>query len=344
MQTMKLKLILKTIIAAIMILALATGCAGNAGVGAGGGNGIGIGIGNNEPQSGNTQTALTSDNIIGFYFYYPSGNMPDSSYEIAKEEGGFVLKQNTFEWYGSTDVVMYSDEYEIDENALRDLHEIILFYNIASWNGFDKKAEDRDMTSANMRFVLEIVYDDQTRILAQGDHVFPDGYKEAEKALLDFFEHIITIKQEEALQKYEEEMLQEKEGMLKDVSNIKTIFFSYGNFLDEDIPQYEINSTDEGLELTFRIFDTYAVIDTVSLSGAEEQDIISIYDKHDAFSWDGFNEKIDGSTDFISINDIFIDSRGRMFNFIVYGIGAEPEGYAAFRDEITEYFDSLLGH
>lgn len=151
----------KVFFAVSLALLLITGCTGN------------------NPTSHGNAPVLAGDRIIGFNFYYPGGSFSCPEYEIVKTEEGFVLKGRT---------LRRDFEMVIDEDVLRDLHDIIIEYNILSWNGFDQRAPDREMTTANGMFGLYIVYDDQTVISARGDHAYPDGYKEAEEALVDFFD------------------------------------------------------------------------------------------------------------------------------------------------------------
>lgn len=131
------------------------------------------------------EAELAGHKIVGFYFYYPSGSMPDNYYEIVKQEDGFMLTGVGDHRYGSFEV-------GIDEDALDALHRIIAKHSISAWHGFDQTAPSTMLTSANNRFSISIVYDNQTEISASGDHAFPDGYEAAEKALLQFFDELLT--------------------------------------------------------------------------------------------------------------------------------------------------------
>lgn len=129
--------------------------------------------------------------IVGFYFYFPSGSMPDNYYEIERSRNdGFVLKATNHLYYGCFTV-------GIDEDALAGLQAIIAEHNIEAWHGFDNVAPGAMITTANRRFALSILYDDQTAISACGDHAFPEGYDEAEEALLQFFDNLIESKLDE---------------------------------------------------------------------------------------------------------------------------------------------------
>ena len=332
---MKKKYLPVFLVAVVLILALVAGCRG----GEAGGPGVVDDGGGAQPPV--EKTVLTSDKIVKFYYYYPSGNMPDNDFRIIKEDGGFVLEENTYEWFGGTDVSLNSKKYPIDEDALRELQGIVVEHDIVSWDGFDKQAEE--ITTLNTRFRIEITYDDGTVIAAQGDHAFPEGYKEAERALLAFCYKIIDIKEEEDRLQYEADELVKRKEILKDVSNLRTLNISRGNYHDENIFRYEITTKGDGFELAVTGFDSPLGIDPVPVSNEQVQEIISIYKKYDAYSWDGFDDEIEGSNDFVSMNDIYYDSQGRSCNFRVYGVGAEPDGFTALYDELVAYLDGLLG-
>jgi len=134
----------------------------------------------NEPTTPRETIELTSDDIDYFYFHYRSGSMSDMDYEITKDEEIFTLNA-TGGHYDSQSII-------IDKEILTDLQELIMIYHIPEWNGFDETASDERLTTANNKFRIEIIYDDQTVVSVEGDHSFPDGYEEAEAALLDFFD------------------------------------------------------------------------------------------------------------------------------------------------------------
>lgn len=123
------------------------------------------------------------DTIVSFLFYYPSETMPDNYYEISKDGNAFRLTGN--------DAVHGVINMALDEEALSDLQDIVAAHRIAQWNGFDETAPENRVTSANNRFVLFIAYDDFSTIFAQGDHVFPEGYRDAEREFLMFFNRLL---------------------------------------------------------------------------------------------------------------------------------------------------------
>ena len=125
---------------------------------------------------------ITGDKIVGFFFCRTGEVVTDNNYEISRDEKGFLLKSD----------MLYNSGIEIDENALSALQDIIVKHNIISWNGFDETVPDNMKSTANGLFAIFIAYDDNSTISARGDQAFPDGYKEAEEALVKFFDSLIS--------------------------------------------------------------------------------------------------------------------------------------------------------
>ena len=86
----------------------------------------------------------------------------------------------------------YDVDMEMGEDTILGLQDLIIEHDIGSWNGFEKRAEDRYLTTSNNTFGIEITYDDKTVISAHGDHAFPEGYMEAETALIEFFRDFVN--------------------------------------------------------------------------------------------------------------------------------------------------------
>ena len=134
--------------------------------------------GSNSTPIVNEPVQPASDTIIGFYFYYPGGSFSSPEYEITKTEDGFLFV-GRHQPYGDFEV-------DIDEAALGELQDIIIEHDIQSWNGFDERAPEDEISSINLQFGIEILYVDGTVITARGDHAFPEGYIEAKDALIAF--------------------------------------------------------------------------------------------------------------------------------------------------------------
>lgn len=130
-------------------------------------------------EQGVRPVELSSDKIIYFYFYYPSGNMPDHDFEITSTEEGFLLTSNDYHYE------LQDKKILLDEEDMRKLHNIVVTYNVAAWNGFDESVPENERSSANETFILYIRYDNQTEISARGVQRFPDHYKEVEEEILD---------------------------------------------------------------------------------------------------------------------------------------------------------------
>ena len=279
---------------------------------------------------------LAGEMIASFYFYYPSGDYPDNDFYIERAGAGAILTKDKI-WNDEGNLGF--DSWNVDGKALQDLQDIVVEYNILSWDGFDKF--NTKGSSANERFFLKIVYEDGRVVRAQGDHVFPDGYKAAEAALLAFFEGLVS-------EKRAEEQALSKKSQLENVSGIDRLSFRYGNSRDKSNPTYSIKSTDDGLVLSLEPNFTTIVfdVDPVVLNKRDEMKIISIYKKHGVYSLDGFDEQIiDGNPEgkeVILLNDIYYDNDGDTFHFSVLGYGVKPDGFDAFAEEIVAYFNKLL--
>lgn len=139
----------------------------------------GCGTTQNSEQGGVRPVELSSDKIIYFYFYYPSGNMPDHDFEITSTEEGFLLTSNDYHYE------LQDKKILLDEEDMRKLHNIVVTYNVAAWNGFDESVPENERSSANETFILYIRYDNQTEISARGVQRFPEHYKEVEEEILD---------------------------------------------------------------------------------------------------------------------------------------------------------------
>ena len=127
-----------------------------------------------------------SANVIGFNFLCPAGDH-SYTYTIKESENGFVLECKGPTYFEVNEMV-------VDQSVLAGLHEIIIEHNIKSWNGFNERAPDDKYTTANGMFLLDIVFDDGTMVMAQGDHAYPEGYNDAEAAILKYFDDLIKSK------------------------------------------------------------------------------------------------------------------------------------------------------
>jgi len=132
---------------------------------------------------------ITSDRIVSFSFRCTGDVVLDNCYEIEKDEGAYFLQSIRIQQSGIT-----PPGIPINEDVLRDLQDIVVKYNIVSWDGFYETAPDNMRSTANVFFTIYIGYDDESTICAYGDHVLPYGYREAENALVKFFNNLITNK------------------------------------------------------------------------------------------------------------------------------------------------------
>ena len=120
-----------------------------------------------------------SKSISEFQFTCPAGEF-EYSYEISKIGSDYILD-------GQSPVNGGFDGLIIDAEAIGDMQQIIEEYNLYSWDGFDKTAPKHMYKTVNGYFHLIVLFDDDTSIVAHGDQAYPDGYKDAETALLKYF-------------------------------------------------------------------------------------------------------------------------------------------------------------
>jgi hypothetical protein len=230
------------------------------------------------------------------------------------------------------------DPMEVSAGKLTELNEMIKQYGIKEWN---REYETDEMAEDGDGYYLAIQYDNEY-FTSSGYMAFPQNYEQARDAISAFFEGIESNYMEMLAEQRQQEYDAQKPEMIADVSHIQLLNLSYGNDYDyKNSTRYLITNTDDGLLLSYGIDDIPEY--SVMIDSEIEQEVIELYKKHDVFSWDGFDEKDGGSGNFAYINDIFMDSRGRSFNIIMNSAGNGPEGFADFRDEISEYFDNLLG-
>lgn len=269
-----------------------------------------------------------------FFYSFGSGfsDEPIVEYELmaldmVDEEGGGALL-----YIKENDTLLSGYPVEVAAGKLDELSRIIDQYGIWNWYG---DYEPDDMVTDGYGYFLAAQYAEDY-LYSNGYMEYPDGYQKGHEAIAAFFEN---MREEQSVLMAQ----QEKPEMIEGVAGIITLTFAWGNYLeDASWQEYHIELEDEGLELSYGRMEE-PIIDGVPLSKTQEQEIIDIYKKHGVFAWNGFEEKDDKSSDFVFLNDIYANSEGRTFNMIVYGVGREPEGFAAFREELATYLNHALG-
>lgn len=275
-------------------------------------------------------------------FFYRSGSWEWRTYELM---AGSMLEK------GKEDIALFyikendwlSDGYPIEVPAgkLQELSLLIEKYNIKDWK---ESYETEEEVTDGDGFVISMQYDNEYHI-STGYMDYPHNYKQAQAELDAFF---AEIQEQHAAEVYE----QREAGRVKDVTGVYALRFSYGNYVT-GAAIYEIKSTDAGLSLSYGdlgVTESYGegdggqwIIEDVLMPADAGLAILDIYNKHDAFSWYGYDVKLDGASDFVFLNDLFTDQDGNLVHFSISGAGDMPDGWQPFQEELSAYLDGILG-
>lgn len=120
--------------------------------------------------------------IKSFYYYYGGGEGPAYQYELQSEDGKVYFTAK-----GLNGVIM-NVQCEVDESVMTQLKEIVDTHNIYNWDGFNRK---KHFIMDGSSFKLEITYENDEDINAYGHMKYPKGYREAQKALVDFLDDLV---------------------------------------------------------------------------------------------------------------------------------------------------------
>jgi len=116
--------------------------------------------------------------MIGFTFSH-SGMHTGLIYTLSAErgEGG---------WFAGFSLLAGEREYSLDMTAeeAEALASLVQNHELTRWNGFDRV--DRHALDGT-GFELTIRYEDGQEVRASGSNAFPEGYKAAHEAVLNFF-------------------------------------------------------------------------------------------------------------------------------------------------------------
>lgn len=107
---------------------------------------------------------LTPVRALSTFYLYRSGEIYTPSWHISREKDGYRASVNE------------GPEQRIGTDAAEALMRVIEKWDVAAWNGFHGS---RDFVLDGESFWLEIGLTDGTKILAQGDNIFPAHYFEA---------------------------------------------------------------------------------------------------------------------------------------------------------------------
>jgi len=263
-------------------------------------------------------------------FFYRSGSWEWRTYELmaASMVGGsedtalFYVKEN--------DWLVEDYPIEVPASKLRELSDIIDKYNIRGWK---ESYEAEEEIADGDGFLVSLQYDNDYHI-SSGYMSYPDNYGQAQAELDAFF---AEMREQHMAEMQEQQMA----GRLENVTGVHTVKFSFGNYMS-GATIYEIKSTDEGYTLSYGGIDEW-VIEDFSISDSEAQGVLDMYNEHNVFSWYGYDKKVDGESDFVFLNDLFVEEDGNLVHFSISGIGDKPEGWKPFQDDLSTYLNDLLG-
>ena len=104
------------------------------------------------------------------FFFTRSGDMMPQSWEIVREDGGYILRENE------------EAERSFPQELVTELEQVLSDYHVTSWSGvYETEYEVLDGEG----FALELAYADGTSVQASGENAFPDGYFSAVDAIMD---------------------------------------------------------------------------------------------------------------------------------------------------------------
>lgn len=119
------------------------------------------------------QNAIKDADIQSFNFGYGSWNTIYSTYEIIKNEDYILMK--------FSDSLGNENNYDISNETLQQIEQLILKRKVYTWDGFDK--EDKYIIDGNS-FTLKIEYENGENISASGYMKFPRNYNSVEEEIV----------------------------------------------------------------------------------------------------------------------------------------------------------------
>lgn len=136
---------------------------------------------------------LAQDHILTRFFFTRGGYMRAQTYVIELSEGVYYMVDED----GGDE----AERTPLDPDFAEQLLEIVLKYDLESWNGFNKN--DPNVLDGE-GFGLEMSFADGDRVYASGENSFPDHYGEATEELSELFERI-EMRRIAGTYRYEEE-------------------------------------------------------------------------------------------------------------------------------------------
>lgn len=135
-----------------------------------------------EPDDGSEAVPDKVLEVSSFSFRYSGMTADDYGNYALFREGDAVRLTADFIVRDPVDVI-------VDDSALEEISVIATSHRLHAWNGFDK-TDGRALDGRS--FSLSATLADGSTIEARGSNSFPDGFREAEAAILAFFEELIA--------------------------------------------------------------------------------------------------------------------------------------------------------
>jgi len=133
----------------------------------------------NDNKSKDSSNNAINSKIVEFSYSYGSYFGGYNEYNVYTTDEGIVhIDAN-----GLNGSDLHIDK-DVDESVLNEIDKIVNEYKIYNWDGFDKS--DEDVLDGDS-FEFKVSYENGKTIFAHGYMKYPDNYKEASDALINYF-------------------------------------------------------------------------------------------------------------------------------------------------------------
>lgn len=119
---------------------------------------------------------------ITYFSFNSGGGWAGVTYIIDKQDDDYIMEV-TYYGYDSPDL-----KFEITENELKEIANIINEYEIYKWNGFNES--DPDVLDGD-GFSISVIYDSNDKIVAHGYMRYPKNYSKGANALEEYLDGLI---------------------------------------------------------------------------------------------------------------------------------------------------------
>lgn len=291
-----------------------------------------------ELRPGGADQAADMGALQDFFYRYGSGFSaePPMEYEL--------MALDMMEADGDGKALLYIREYdqlldgypvEVPAATLTELEELLYANGVESWEG---EFEPEQMVTDGYGYYMALQYEGRSWY-STGYEAYPEGYQAGHEAIVAFLEGLRAAQDEQIY-------AERKESQLGDVAGIESVYFYYGATLDPEIADinYQIQREADGT-LALTLTEGETLVKSVPLDDAAVQEILRIFEEHNVYAWDGYNESIigeEGNGRFFILNCLLSDSRENWMNYSAYGFGAAPDGYAAFEEDFRAVLEQRL--